>query len=232
MVSRPDDGRRFVSGHGLLSGENRAGHQADSAFPIAPAGNTGNELTVVVDGADGARSMGAVIVARDVVRRKVVDENFASVAASRQGHAAQVRVREVDSAINDGHDHFAAASGEFLPYRLDVDVHALFEIRAQRSVIDIVPLLLHIGIVEIGAPGLAEGHLHELHARQRSQIRPRLGNRDGRVILDAVPAVQAGSPVFRFKLTGIREHPLRGHDTQLGRQFRVIADRELVGQFF
>ena len=132
--------------------------------------------------------------------------------------------------IDDRYDDLRGAAGVFLPDGLNVDVYPFLE-GAPPTLVDEVPLLFHVGIIENRLDLLSRLEHHVLDAREGGQAIPRLGAGDVTVVADPVPAVQPGGAVPRFEFPGFREQALYRADAQLLQQFGVGGGAVGIGCF-
>ena len=220
VVGGPDHGIVGISLDGLLRvgrilAEDGAGEDAHAALAVVAAGNAADANPVVADRTDHAGHVRTMVAGRDGVAHVTVDKALAAVSAARDAGCGQVGMVQLHAFVDHGHDHVGSAGRVVRPHRLDIEVTAGGIGGSQAAVIVQGPLLRGHRIIEIG--GLADPafRLCKHDPGQGQHTVGRLGGRlCGRVILDAVPAVEPGGAVARLPFAAVGEDPLHGGDAE------------------
>ena len=129
--------------------------------------------------------------------------------------SGQILVGIVHAGVDDAHYDILASGGVVLPDWQDVQVDPFLP-GSPGAIVVILPLFGEQGIVERQFVVKFNGPVDFENpdpCGMRGGVAG-LGGRDGRIVFDPVPSVEAGSPVPLVELPGVGEEPLHRHYAQ------------------
>ena len=188
-----------------------AGKQLHASAAVQAARNAADTLSVAVDCAYRSGDVGPVVVGDYGVT--VIYEVLASVAAARYADCRKVLVAEVDTAVDNGHNHVGTASGVIVPYGQHINIAAGSIRGRQTSVIIVMPLLVEERIVRHFCRAVDfTWLLHIDHTVNHAEIAGGLCGWDTLVIIKDIPLMEAPRPVSFLPFFVIRIESFRRND--------------------